>query len=210
MTEATNEAPAAPETATLLTDPPAAESQPDAGQAEQGAEAAAKPEEKPAEQPEGAPEAYEFTPPEGHVLDDGVIGKFSEVAKELNLSQTNAQKVLDVMAPAIAERQQAALQTMTAEWADSARADKEFGGDKLQENLGVARKALDSFGTQELRALLEESGLGNHPEIIRFMYRAGSAISGDRYVGGSPTAGKAASGPKSFNDFAATLYPNQQ
>ena len=32
MTEATNEAPAAPETATLLTDPPAAESQPDAGQ----------------------------------------------------------------------------------------------------------------------------------------------------------------------------------
>ena len=199
MTEATNEAPAAPETATLLTDPPAAESQPEAGQAEQPAEPAAKPEEKPAE-PEGAPEAYEFVPPEGHVLDDGVIGKFSEVAKELNLSQTNAQKVLDVMAPAIAERQQAALQTMTAEWADSARADKEFGGDKLDENLAIAKTALEKFATPEFRTLLNDTGLGNHPEVLRVFVRAGKAISPDTVV-----TGKQAPAPA---DRLATLYDN--
>lgn len=202
MTEATTEAPAAPETAasTLLTDPPAADStQPEAGQAEQPAEPAAKPEEKPAE-PEGAPEAYEFVPPEGHVLDDGVIGKFSEVAKELNLSQTNAQKVLDVMAPAIAERQQAALQTMTAEWADSARADKEFGGDKLDENLAIAKTALEKFATPEFRTLLNDTGLGNHPEVLRVFVRAGKAISPDTVV-----TGKQAPAPA---DRLATLYDN--
>ena len=43
MTEATNEAPAAPEPSTLLTDPPTAEGQAAAGQGEQGAEPAAKP-----------------------------------------------------------------------------------------------------------------------------------------------------------------------
>jgi len=202
MTEATTEAPAAPETAasTLLTAPPAADStQPETGQTEQPAEAAAKPEEKPAE-PEGAPDAYEFVPPEGHVLDDGVIGKFSEVAKELNLSQTNAQKVLDVMAPAIAERQQAALQTMTAEWADSARADKEFGGDKLDENLAIARTAMEKFATPEFRTLLNDTGLGNHPEVLRVFVRAGKAISPDTVV-----TGKQAPAPA---DRLATLYDN--
>jgi len=202
MTEATTEAPAAPETAasTLLTAPPAADStQPEAGQAEQPAEPAAKPEEKPAE-PEGAPEAYEFVPPEGHVLDEGVIGKFSEVAKELNLPQDKAQKVLDVMAPAIAERQQAALQAMTSEWAETSKADKEFGGDKLDENLAIAKTALEKFATPEFRTLLNDTGLGNHPEVLRVFVRAGKAISPDTVV-----TGKQAPAPA---DRLATLYDN--
>lgn len=201
MTEATNEATAAPETSTLLTDPPAAESaQPEASQAEQGAQAAAKPEEKPAEAPEGAPEAYEFAAPEGHVLDEGVIGKFSEVARELNLSQANAQKVLDTMAPAIAERQQAALQTMTAEWAETSKADKEFGGEKLTENLVLAKTALDKFATPEFTKLLNDTGLGNHPEVLRVFVRAGKAISADNVV-----TGKSAPAPA---DRLAALYDN--
>ena len=200
MTVATNEAPAAPEPSTLLTDPPTAESRPAEGQGEQGAEPAAKPEEKPAEAPEGAPEAYEFTPPEGHVLDDGVIGKFSEVAKELNLPQDKAQKVLDVMAPAIAERQAAALQSMTQEWAESARADKEFGGEKLDENLAIAKTALEKFATPEFRTLLNDTGLGNHPEVLRVFVRAGKAISPDTVV-----TGKQAPAPA---DRLATLYDN--
>ena len=36
--------------------------------------------------PEGAPEKYEFQAGEGRQFDDEVIGAFSEVAKELNLS----------------------------------------------------------------------------------------------------------------------------
>ena len=200
MTEATNEAPAAPEPSTLLTDPPAAEGQAAAGQGEQGAEPAAKPEEKPAEAPEGAPEAYEFTPPEGHVLDDGVIGKFSEVAKELNLTQANAQKVLDTMAPAIAERQQAALQTLSAEWVEAAKSDAEYGGDKLGENLAIAKTALEKFATPEFTKLLNDTGLGNHPEVLRVFVRAGRAISQDSVI-----PGKAAPQPA---DRLATLYDN--
>lgn len=147
--------------------------------------------------------------PEGVEYDKQVLGKYTEVAKELNLTQDAAQKMLDKIAPALQERHVQQVAEIHNQWVSASQTDKEFGGEKLQENLGVARKALDSFGTQELRALLNESGLGNHPEIIRFMYRAGSAIGGDRYVGGGPSTSKAASGPKSFNDFAATLYPNQ-
>lgn len=155
-----------------------------------------------------APEVYEFKAGEGREFDPEVLKSFSEIAKELDLPQDAAQKVLDKVAPKILERQMQALETARNEWAESARTDKEFGGDKLNDNLVVAKKALDSFGTPELRKLLNESGLGNHPEMIRMMYRAGKAISEDRFVGG--TRGGQKSGPKGFNDLASALYSNQQ
>jgi len=67
----------------------------------------------------------------------------------------------------------------------------------------VAKKALDSFGTPELRTLLNESGIGNHPELIRFMVRAGKAISSDTFVAGE----RGAAGAR--RDLASNLYRKQ-
>lgn len=196
MTDVTTEASEAGGN-TLLTEPDAAP--PEAGQQTATTEGE-KQEQQQTATTEGAPDAYEFAAPDGHVLDETVIGKFSEVAKELNLTNANAQKVLDVMAPAIAERQAAALQSMTEEWSNSARADKEFGGEKLAENLAVAKTALDKFATPEFRALLNDTGLGNHPEVLRVFYRAGKAISADTVV-----TGKQAPAPV---DRLSILYDN--
>jgi hypothetical protein len=68
------------------------------------------------------------------------------------------------------------IQKAAAEWAAAAVADKEYGGDMLTDSLVTAKKALDAFGTPELRTLLNDSRLGNHPEVIRFMVRAGKAL----------------------------------
>jgi hypothetical protein len=159
----------------------------------------------PAEAPK-APEAYEFKAPEGRVFDSEVMASYSQVAKELNLSQESAQRLLDAVGPKMAERQMAMIEATRNGWADNSKSDREFGGEKLSENLGVAKKALDAFGTTELRTLLNETGLGNHPELIRFMFRAGKAISEDRMVSGSATQAKA--GPRSFADLAEALYSN--
>lgn len=169
-------------------DPPADGAKPDGEQAK----------------PQGAPEKYEFKVPEGVQLDDRAQTAFSEVAKELNLTQEAAQKVLDKMGPVIAGRHAEALTQAKAQWVEAAQTDKEYGGEKLAENLSVAKKALDTFGTPELRTLLNESGLGNHPEIIRAFFRAGKAISEDKFV---PATGD---GPKGAKDPAKALYPNQQ
>ncbi len=158
---------------------------------------------------EGAPEKYEFQAPEGKEYAEETLKDFSDIAKELNLTQEAAQKLLDKMAPSIQARQMQQVEAIRNEWAEAAQADKEFGGEKLTENLSVAKKALDAFGTPELRALLNESGLGNNPEVIRFMFRAGKAISEDSYVGNSPGAG-GKSAPKDFNSAASALYSNQQ
>lgn len=156
----------------------------------------------------GAPDAYEFKPPEGQQFDTEVLSVFQEAAKELNLSQDAAQKILDKMAPTVQARQMQQLEQIRTDWANQATADKEYGGDALNENLAIAKKSLDAFGTPELRSLLQESGLGNHPEVIRFMFRAGKAISEDKFVGGARQGGKDA--PKSNADYATSLYPSQQ
>lgn len=163
---------------------------------------------EPAATPERVvPESYEFTAPEGAQLDTEATGELAAIATELKLTQAEAQKVADIGAKLAQKwdaKQAETIQQAAAEWAASATADKEYGGDKLTESLVTAKKALGAFGTPELRTLLKESRLGNHPEVIRFMVRAGKAISEDRMV--TSGSGRAQASPVSA---AKALYPNQ-
>lgn len=141
------------------------------------------------------PEKYEFKAPEGTTYDPQVMESFSGAAKEAGLTQDAAQKLIEKMAPALVARQADQVAAIHREWLEASTADKEFGGEKLKENLGVAKRALDTFDPQPmgadgklvatpLRKLLDDTGLGNHPEILRLFYRAGKAISEDKFVGG--------------------------
>jgi len=130
------------------------------------------------------PEKYDLQIPEGVNMDAAGVEAFAEFARDAGLTQDKAGALLAKMAPVMAQRQQQAVEAMHAEWAGQSKSDAEFGGDKLNENLAVAKRAMDKFGTPELTKLLNESGMGNHPEIIRAFYRAGKAISEDRFVGG--------------------------
>jgi len=163
---------------------------------------------------EGAPDKYEFeakvadAPEE---LDSEVLNAFGEVAKELDLSQEAAQKVLNKVAPVMQARQAQVVEEAMQEWANNSKSDKEFGGEQLDANLEIAKSSLNAFGTDALKSLLQESGLGNHPEVIRFMYRAGKAISEDGYIGNSEGAmNKGSEIPKDFDGISRSLYPNQQ
>lgn len=221
-TQQTAAAPAAQDTTVLTADAPANEQQ---AQTTQEGDAPAGDKPAPEAKPEGeksttegdkakddgekqgAPEQYEdFAAPEGVQLDAELVGDLKTIAKELNLSQKDAQRVAD-LGPKLMQKLQGhqaeAFAKVRQTWADEAKADKEYGGEAFAENLGAAKKALDSFGTPELRTLLNESGIGNHPEVIRFMVRAGKAISSDSFVAGERSASGAGKDP------AKTLYPNQ-
>lgn len=130
------------------------------------------------------PESYEFVMPEGIELDSVAADEFTAVAKELKLDQATAQKVADVGAKMV-QRQAEAHAKLVESWVEAVKSDKDIGGDALAENLAVARKALDTFGTPELRDVLNATGLGNHPGLIKMMHRIGKTISDDRFVQGS-------------------------
>lgn len=158
---------------------------------------AGKPDDKPAE-PQ-VPESYEFKMPDGVELDKAAADEFTAIAKELKLDQPTAQKVADVAAK-MAQRQTEKHAEAVAQWAQDVKTDKEIGGDNLDQNLATARKAMDSFGTPALKDLLNSTGLGNHPEVIRAFFKAGKAISEDGFVPG----GKAVT----ETDTAKKLFPS--
>jgi len=144
---------------------------------------------------DAVPEKYEFKSPEGAEIDPSKIEVFGETAKELGLTQNQFQQLVEYDI----KRSASAMQEMSAQfserishWADETKADKELGGESLDENLGLAKRAIDTFGSPQLAKLIdapsdtnpEGLGLGSHPEVIRLFYRVGRAISESDLVTG--------------------------
>lgn len=146
-----------------------------------------------------APESYDFKMPEGVELDTAAAEEFKGIAKEYGLTQEQAQKVADIGAKMV-QRQAEAHQAQVQTWVDAVKTDKEIGGDKLNENLAIARKTIDTFGSPELKQMLNVTGIGNHPEIVKMAYKIGKAISDDGFVRGGNT-----SSPRSA---AEIMYPS--
>tara|TARA_R110000787_G_C13443392_1_gene446704 strand:+ start:26300 stop:27004 length:705 start_codon:yes stop_codon:yes gene_type:complete len=153
------------------------------------------------------PDTYaDFVMPEGVELDSALLTEAAPLFKELGLTQDQAQKLVDFQAKqaqASSESNVDAFNQLMNDWQEQSKNDKEFGGDKFEENVGVARSAIDKFGTPELKQLLEEHGVGNHPEVIRFMVKVGKLTAED--VPGGTTAA-----PSKAQDRVSLLYPNDK
>ncbi|MFN1147038.1 peptidase [Serratia liquefaciens] len=128
-----------------------------------------------------APEKYEFAAPEGQELDANALSVFEPIAKELGLTQEQAQKLVDIY-PQIQQQQAEAWSKQIADWGEQVKADKEIGGDKFNASVGLAQRALDQFGNPELREYLQVSGLGNHPALVRFCTKVGKSMAEDSFV----------------------------
>ncbi len=141
---------------------------------------------------------YKFDAPEGVELNQEDLAKFTDIAKELKLPNDAAKKLVDLAAAREVARAEA-FAKQVEDWATAVKADKELG---LPENLATAKKTIDTFGTPELRDLLNSTGMGNHPEVIRLALKIGKALSEDTFVAGRTGAGPA---PRSHADI---LYGN--
>ena len=154
---------------------------------------------------DGSPETYEdFNLPDGVVMDEVARDSFLPVAKQLNLTQTEAQALVDYEAKRISEftnTQESAWTDMQTEWRTATQSDKEIGGPAFDQSVANAKKFLNAYGTSELVKALDDSGMGNHPEVIRAFSRAGKAMSEDALViGGVSSTSRA---PEDI------LFPNQ-
>lgn len=148
------------------------------------------------DKPEGAPEQYaEFQLPEGFQVDTVVMGEFQTLAKELNLPQETAQKLVDLQAKVETARAEAFSQQVN-DWKSSCQNDKEYGGKDFEANAAVANKALVEYGSPELVKMLQETQLGNHPEMVRAFYKIGKQLE----EGGSKRASASASGKMKMTD----------
>lgn len=144
------------------------------------------------DKPEGdkqpvAPEKYEFTAPEGVVLDAEAVAAFEPVAREMNLTNEQAQKLVELQTQFVQKQQQQWDQTVES-WVSAIKTDKEIGGEALKQNITLAQRAISEYGTPELQAALDSTRMGNHPELVRVFARIGKAMAEDTFVGGSKPA----------------------
>lgn len=141
---------------------------------------------------------YKFDMPEGVKVDQASLDEFTSIAKELKLPADAAKKFVDIAAKREVARAEAFAKQVET-WGDEVKADPDLG---TPENLGLAKKTIDTFGTPELRDLLNTTGMGNHPEVIRMALKIGKAISEDTFVAGR------SGGNAPPRDHASILYGN--
>ncbi len=150
--------------------------------------------EEPKGEETGAPEKYEdFKVLEGRELDAEGLKEFHEIAKDLDLSQEQAQKLVDFQAKfAEAQDKQVAgtWAKMRTDWLNESKADAEIGGQKYDESIELAKKGLDKFGTPKLRELFDTFGIGNHPEVIRAWAHVGGSLGEDGITPGGGSGGE--------------------
>lgn len=144
---------------------------------------------KEGEQGDPQTEIQDFTMPEGMELDTELAGELKAFIQEKNLSQEDGQMIADLGVKML-QKQQSAFESLREQWAQDAKTDKEIGGEQFEANVGAANKALGTFGSPELVNYLQETGLGNHPEMIRAWYKVSQAVSEDKIVTGGNAAGR--------------------
>lgn len=154
----------------------------------------------PAADPPADAEYTDFELPEGMSADADLLQKAVPLFKELGLNQEQAQKLVSLQAESMLA-QQDAVAAQIQSWESAVKADKEIGGDKFDENLGLAKTALEKIGTPELRKFLTETGAGSHPEVLRAFVKIGRLMKEDNPGAGTPSGDK--------KDIVDILYPKK-
>lgn len=155
---------------------------------------------------EAPPEKYELKLSEDSLLDSSVVERIAAEAKERGLSQDDAQKLLDRENSAVTsyqKLQEEEYKQRSGAWVDEIKSDKELGGEAFNENAELAKRVTQRFGSEAFLKTLDETGLGNHPELVRTFVRIGKSMKDDQLVlpGAQPA-------PKKTH--AEILYPSKE
>lgn len=135
-----------------------------------------------------APDPSVFPAPEDTPFQAADYEAFKQLSNELNLSSEQVEKWLAFeknCAQHHTQQAQDKKREQVTAWAQQTRA---LYGEKLEQEIAFALRAANTFGGPDLRELLEETGLGNHPVVIRTLSGIGRTISEDVSAGGVPSA----------------------
>ncbi len=131
------------------------------------------------------------------------FASFKQLAATLKLPAETVKKLVEWEASAAADHhhtQEAARADIVQKWTEKT---KSMFGVNYGREIARALNAADRFGGAELRELLELTGLGSHPVIVKTFHQISQQISEDQSIGGQSKS----SGDKTF---AEALYGKAQ
>lgn len=118
------------------------------------------------------------------------LNLFVEKAEKLGLTKEQTQALLsDTIQDRVKTQEsiQTQVNELKASWLDAVKKDAEIGGAKFTESAEYAKRALDEFGSKDLKEFLDGSGFGNYPELIRAFSKMGKMLANDKFVSGTPS-----------------------
>ena len=144
----------------------------------------------------------DFRLPAGAQIDEAILGDFKTLAAECGMSQEAAQKMLDLQAKANQQAFDVVIK-QRQDWRQSITNDPEFGGANLEQTVKDARSLLNKHDASgNVLAMLEQSGFGDNPDVIKFLARVQRAMPKEDDV----LTGK--EGAKDTRPLAERLWPN--
>ena len=129
------------------------------------------------------PEPYELEAPEGYPIPADKLKSLTAHFNEIGLTREQAEKQIEYMSRQYAEFQESQKSQRSA-WISEIKGDKEFGGEKFKETVADAKRALAQFDDDgSIRGMLNETGYGDNPAIIKIFAKVGRALAEDRIIG---------------------------
>lgn len=141
--------------------------------------------------------------PEGFEAMPEVMTGLTEFVNEHGLTKEAAEKLAPLGA-LIAEKAvakvTAEMDTIRSNWREEIANDPVLGS---KEQMAIANKGLEAYGSPELRKLLDETGLGDAPAVIRAFHKIGLTVKEDVVERGG-------SGDTRITSAADVMYPTMK
>jgi len=113
---------------------------------------------------------------------------YRQFAHQLGLNNQQAETIFQAYQQDIAEREEASQQQFEQFEVDNLSTLQQEWGDEFNHNLEMARRAFMNFATPEAVKVIEETGMGNHPELLKVFARIGEVLAEDSVLPGSNNA----------------------
>lgn len=161
-----------------------------------------------------APESYDaWTVPEGFTLDSAISEGANPIFKEFGLTQAQGQKLVDFyikQQQSTGDANRAAYQAVVEGWRDATMKDPEMGSkiQEIQTAIGRAKNLLSPAERTALDTVMNNTGLGNHPDVVRALWKISQRVTeGTHVTGGGPSV-EGQGGKTAKPTMAQSMYPN--
>jgi len=151
---------------------------------------------------QGAPEKYEsFKLGEGMVMPEAQLNAFTSLAKEINLSQANAQKLVDFQSKIVKDAHDSQMQASSQLVESWKQETLKMLGNNSSADIAVANRFLNTRA--DLKTILSDTGLINNPAVFKMVLDFGKMTTEDSLKGGGGTSSGAEGLP-----LEQRLYPS--
>ena len=140
--------------------------------------------------------------------DEGVLDDFKQFSHDIGLTQHQAENILGAyndIQEQEAENFQQSIKDLEVH--STIELQKEWGKN-FEGNMDYAKRAYSQFATPGLSEVLDETGLGNHPEMIRAFSKIGQLL-GEESLAVGTGLGQSQMSPQAAQEEIQALYSDQ-